>query len=466
MKNVFFNICILVIQNVIVNLISIFSVGYVANKLGNHEFGIFSLGFSYVTIYTAVGSLGLRQYAIREISKDRINTNTIVSKLLPARVTLIVLMSIVVYLSSILFGYSGYVVYIITLCLVNEIFDQFSRMFSDAFIASEKMLWISIRDICVKIIVSIMSVVFVYYGLGVGHVVFSYIFGSIVGLFINYLFYAKKFGHIEFVFDFRYIISSVKEGVGFAAIGIASIVMTKIDVIMISKLSDFISVSIYSAAVSLFYKTNIVSDSICTSFYPYFSNKTKKDMRGSYRAFSSIVILSIFISVPVCMFIFYNSGVIVELVYGSKYSGAADLLSKMSLLLPVLFLTRVCSYSLGAMGLQAIVAKVTIVGCILNVILNVVFIYKIGFVGALYATIVTQIIVFVLVSKKFIAQLVCPFVVKKTVFIIAFNFIVFNLIDSLYTVSFDELYLSIFSIVSILVYGFIGYKIFVRANYV
>lgn len=394
-RTIFQNIAILTIQHVVVNLVSVLAVGYVARRLGNEDYGVFALAFSLVAIFMAFSSFGLRQLAIREMSRERENPEEVLGRIIPARILFMLLTLLAMAMAVPLLGYKGNVVIALCWAALNGVFDQGSRIILDVFQSVERIGRIIFRDIFIKIFVAGGSILVLMAGRGLNAVFAVYVAGSLVGFLINLALYRREFKWPRLRVDRHYLVWAMREGVGYVMVSVASMIYTRIDIVMLSKMGDAVSVGIYAAAVNLYYRLNVFSDAIATAFFPAFSQMYWQDRQKTKEIYSNIIYLTAWASLPLAVGGYFVGTDLVLLIFGEDYIQAGRIFALLCLSLPLMFLNTVFNYCLGAMGKQYLVGNIVMLLCGVNFVLNLVLIRSLGMSGAAIATVATQVCGFV-----------------------------------------------------------------------
>jgi O-antigen/teichoic acid export membrane protein len=173
----------------------------------------------------------------------------------------------------------------------------------------------------------------------------------------------------------------------FAAAFIGLTIYCKVDVLMLERASD-VEAGLYTAAykfVDVFQALVIVAAS---AVYPRLSRAGERSSRseGGKRA-AELLLLG---ALPAGLALSLVSAPLVLLVFGEAYAEAGDVLARLALLFPLLSLTILGSYILGAVGRMGPVALLYGAGLVVNVGLNLWLIPELGAVGASTARLVSE----------------------------------------------------------------------------
>lgn len=188
-----------------------------------------------------------------------------------------------------------------------------------------------------------------------------------------------------------------------AAIGeFAMMFSTHIDRVMIQHFFSFEEVGFYVAIIQMIYFFMIIPKAVGTLLLPTISEyHSKKDFGNIKRVvLTSERHLSMLI-LPIMVLIFIFSESIVLIILGENFLPSANILVLLSLMIFFAFTTRPYGVLIEGINRPGIAGKINLFYCIMNVLLNVVFIPKelggiklfgLGAVGAALATLIAWII--------------------------------------------------------------------------
>lgn len=388
------NSMILGLQHVVANLLSVFVVGYIARKLGKVDYGVFSFAFTFTVIFSFIGDFGLRTLTIREVAKEREHSSEYLSKVIPARLFLIALMTAVSPLAAIILHYDAKIVGIVAIAALAAMFEQLSRIINDIFQAHEEMGKVAFRDISVRVFSGLVSIAVLYYGYGLVAVGWVYVIGTIMGLAINIILYNKRFQWPKIQIDYAFIWKNIQEGLSFMILGMASTMYASIDVFIISKLLNMESVGVYNASASLFYRLNIIADAVATASFPAIAQLYWQEKQVADNVLTKSLCGIFVISIPTAVGGYILSGDIIAMIYGGDYEGSSIVFQILIVSLPLMFLSIQLNYALGAIRLQNKLLKFMLTLLFIKIIANFILVSIFGLVGSALATFSTELIGF------------------------------------------------------------------------
>jgi O-antigen/teichoic acid export membrane protein len=234
-----------------------------------------------------------------------------------------------------------------------------------------------------KVIFIIIKAPLIYFVLAV---VFEY-FALAVGLVLVY--HSRKFSIFNWKYSKSLATSLFKDSWPLALSGIVVMVYMKIDQVMIKNMMSEESVGYYAAAVRLCEAWYFIPVTLCNAIFPAIVN-AKNVSEEFYnnrmqKLYDILTWLAIGIAVPVTIF----SGQIIQLLFGNEFSPAGPVLTIYIWAGVAVFLGVASSQYLINENLTKLSFIRTLVGMILNVILNLIFIPLYGIIGSAVATLVS-----------------------------------------------------------------------------
>jgi O-antigen/teichoic acid export membrane protein len=169
----------------------------------------------------------------------------------------------------------------------------------------------------------------------------------------------------------------------------------RIDVLLIQKFLSNEAVAIYSVAYSLYRNSSILSGIFLIKVYndvsKYFITKGKIDFKTFWQTFRILILISL------GLILFYNliGEFLVKLFFTSKFIYSVKILGAVSFALPFIFLNNLTGVTLNSIHREKVTMFSTFIGMLVNVATNLLIIPKIGILGAVISTIITEWIILV-----------------------------------------------------------------------
>ena len=128
---------------------------YVIRQLGDERFGQYSIVLAYVGLFQIFVELGMTQYVMREIARDRRKTQSLLWNLVILRVLLAILGIVVITLSGMMVGYSPELVLGIFIYTFSFLLAAFYTPLSAVLTANERLDYTMALSILGRVILEI-----------------------------------------------------------------------------------------------------------------------------------------------------------------------------------------------------------------------------------------------------------------------------------------------------------------------
>lgn len=443
------NTTVLFIATIIGYIFAFFTNMYSARYLGAEGFGIISLALAITGIFGIFTDLGLNTLTVREVSRnkglrDKFVSNTLLMKILLSFLTfglVVITVNILNYQQTV-----SNVVYLITL---SVIFGGIYAVFNSIFQAEEKMEYISIGNIlnCVLLFLGVM--IAIYYQMEIIVFAAMYVVVSVLVLLYTVTAYLWKHHLPQIKIDLNFWKPTLKEALPFGITAVFVNIYFWISSVMLSFMDGTEAVGWYNAAYRLILFFIGLITVYMTSIFPAMSSfyKTSSEsLKFAYeRSFKYLLITSIPIAVGTTLI----SDRIILLVYGTGYIPAIIALQIMVWTLVFMFINTLSGYLMGSINQQMAVTKISAIGAIINVALNVVLIPTLGYVGSSIATVLTEFSFFPLFMYIIVRA---NYINGKTVLKILPKILLANLIMAIFVMYFKDINLILLVISATVVY--------------
>lgn len=413
------NTSVLFASQVFSYVIMLFYLIYAARYLGAENYGILSFALAFTGIFAILADLGLSQYVVREVSRDkslidRYITNTISLKIILAIITLI---SAFIILN--LLNYPQQNIMVVYFILLYVLITSFSRIFYSIFQIYEKMEYQSIGIFLNAVLLFTFTYIAIQFGLNIITFALIYLIVAIIVLVLNVIICKWKFvlPKIKVEMDFWKLI--LAETIFFGLAGIFTEIYFNIDSVMLWLMVGNEAVGWYSAAYRLIFVLMFIPNVFITSVFPLMSKQfksAKELLKLEYvKMFRYLLISAIFFAIYGILF----SEKIITIIYGNGYIPSILALQLLMFVIPIIFLTYLFGNLLAAIDKQRLVTLITGICAIINIVLNIFLIPKYSFIGASIATVITEGVVFVLmftyISRYFSKFSVIPNIIKPVI---------------------------------------------------
>lgn len=404
----------------ILNIIFPFITGiYVARILLPNEIGMVESAKNLVQYFVILSFLGIPTYGLREIAKCRNN-----QKELNKTYTELMIINAI---STICFG----VLYLLLIFLVPIYKEQinlylivglliFLNLFNNTWLYEglEEFQYISIRNLLFKIISFFILIVFVRNENDYLWYASINVIGTAGNYIINIL-NSKKI--VKFSFEKIEIKKHMKFILYLVFVNLAIEIYSLVDITMLGLLCEKSNVAFYSYGIKIYRILISVLNALTTVVVPklalmYSENKIKEYNNLIAKTFKAIIL----ITVPIIIGILFTANFLICYIYGEAYISSAYVLKILSISL----LISPIGYLLGSrvMLITENEKKMIIpvmIGAVVNVVCNFIFIHFLNEVGAAIASVIGEIavmVVYLQYSKKYFKMENIKETIKKVLY--------------------------------------------------
>ncbi len=404
---------------------------YLARHFGRENFGIFSFGLAFALLAAILTDFGLSTLLVRDTSRNKKDASKYISNALLLKIFLALITVALSYAFLNSMGYKGETKAVAYIMLSFAILQSFTELYCSIFRSFERMHY----DASIKVLRMLILSAAVFYSLknNFSLVISSFSFPiteSIILLTAILLVYTR-FIKISFSFDFALLRHLLKESSFFCLSMAFAGLFLYIDQIMLSKLGSASDVGIYAAASNIAIALISIPMMYANSIYPVISRlyvSSKESLKFVYeRSFKYMLIIGLAISAG----IYALSDKIIAFLYGKEYIASSIVLAIVCWHLFLRFANVMSGFTLSSMDRQGSRVISQGIASLSKIALNFILIPFYGIVGAAIATLVTEILFFVIytffVSKygikiSVLKQFLKP-AIAALVMIAALNFI-------------------------------------------
>ncbi len=369
--------------------VSLFVGIYVARYLGPERLGILSYSASFVGLFTALATLGLDGIVVRELVKNPGGRDVLLGTAFCLKVVGAVLMWAIIVVSLLIASNDSQTTTIIAIIAFGVVFQAFNVIDFDfqAEVSSKFTIYAQLFQLAIS---SIVKLTLVWNGAHLVWFAAAYLFDSLVLAIGLVVVYFKKNGSLRtWYWQWTTAKKLLKDSWPLIISGLAVSIYMKIDQVMIKEMLGPAQVGIYAAAVKLSEAWYFIPVAITTSLFPAIVNARGKSKSLYYHRLQQLYDLMVWLAVAIALPITFIAPWLISFLYGKVFLPASDVL-RIHVWAGVFVGLGVASGKfLMAENFQNIALYRTIVGCIVNIALNVIFISYYGVTGAAVATLVS-----------------------------------------------------------------------------
>ncbi len=365
----------------------------VARTLPNYDYGkiitVFTLSNSLAVVFNFGLPIYLQRLAAQRNSKIKEVYNTSL---------FLNLLSFLVYLPSVIFFANllfGNIEFILVLIIALTVFISFASATPFGYLSGIKkyklifliILFSRIFAICLLLLVLILNIKSPVY------LLIPILISGILHFTLQYISSEKELKNIQSSkIQSRNVIKLLKVTLPLYFAVVFNFLYDKIDVLIISKIINYAELSYYSVGYGVFKSSSIAFAFLLVGGLTkasYLCN-SKKGIKLFIKKYATIIMI---ITVPIFFILFLFPDIIINILYGKKYENSIFIIKWLSPAIILLGLNNLTGVLLNSFGMFKANMIITLIGLLVNIILNILFLNYYGIIISVIATIVTEFLI-------------------------------------------------------------------------
>ncbi len=378
-------------------LLSFIYFTFLARNLGVEATGQYFFAISFATMFAVLMDLGLSPLLIREVAKEREDTNNWFSQIFTLKIIFSLLTAIIVlFLNQILFANDA-VQLLIYLTLTISIIDSFTIFFY-AFIRGRQSLKFESRGtIIFQMIVMILGLSLMRFTHQAWVFILVLMTASLFNFFYSIIILSSKF---QTKLKLYYSVDLVKKilfiSLPFSLAAIFTKVYAYIDTFFLKIFLGDAAVGFYSVAYKITFALQFIPMAFVAALYPAFTNYFKNNKQALAETFARAWQYLVFISLPISIGIMALAEHIVGRLYTDQYSFSIWPLQVLIASIPFLFSNFAFSSLLNATDRAQVNTRNIGIVMVVNIIGNLILIPRLGIWGASLTSSLSTLLLFTL----------------------------------------------------------------------
>jgi len=366
---------------------------YLVRSLGDETFGQYSIVLAFVALFQIFAEMGISQYAMREIARDRSTTQHLFWNLVVLRLLLAGFGIVVITVAALVSGYSSVMVLGVFLYTWTFVLSALEAPLETVLVANERFDYITILGVTVQVCFAVLGSLVLYLGYGLIALVAVGLLAMVPQLLLA-VWFVKRHDLLQFRVQFhvRSWPRLVRAGLPFGLISLSLIIARSIDTVILSWYWPDYVIGWYNAAyglaISLLFLFNGFNTAIVPSLSKTFVSDANRVDIWYYRSVKMIVLISLPIAVG-GMLVAYP---LIEFLFTDQYLPAAVAFQILIWDVPLLMFASFCGNMTTVVDEERTAARIYFVNALANVVLNIIVIPRYGMIGAAVVTVLTDLL--------------------------------------------------------------------------
>lgn len=367
-----------------------------ARWLGAAQLGQYAFAVALVGLVFGLANFGIQTILTREIAKDNAVTAKYLSNSLGIRflvsLPLGVIASVIV---AVLTQTEKEVIGLVLIAGVYVGLAGIATVFFGALQGCDKFREQFLLNSIYKIASLVGCAAIVAFGGGVSEILILFTVLQAAVVLVAWRYVNREICKVSIRLDKNFALNLVRRSFPLSLSSTAEYINLKSDSVLIGAMKNVQDVGIYSAATNVYMGMVALPYSLITAYFPAFSKSFSTEKDQSRQLFSRMLSLLFFGAVAMAAIVAAMSSVVIEIIYPAEFAQASLALTILCIGFPFLILNRFANLSLISMGQERYVFYITLVGAVINVTLNIIYIPQYSYVGASATTVVTEFLVMV-----------------------------------------------------------------------
>jgi O-antigen/teichoic acid export membrane protein len=368
----------------------------VARSVGVEGAGRYFLAVSFATIFAVFLDLGLSNVLIRETAKRPDDAPKLLATAIGVKALMAGLVVALTNLVAWLLGYPGETRLMILIASLAMVVDTMHLAWYGVMRGRQNLKYEAVGVVVGQAVTLGFGGLFLWLGWPLPWLVVALLINTVWNAAWAYLNLKRRFGFSPFriSLDPKTIRFFWSVTIPFALAGIFARVYSYIDSVMLSRLADETAVGHYGVAYKITFSFQCLAMSFAAAVYPAMSAAcvNQRERLGNLMTMSIKYLL--LVVAPIITGIYVLAGPLIRVIYGPEFQGSVLPLQVLIFSLLFAFLYWPAGSLLNADDRQK--ANTTVMGLtmVLNIVLNAVLLPRLGAVGASWASVASNLLLF------------------------------------------------------------------------
>lgn len=398
------NISLLTVGRVTSDILAFIFYATLARVFGESEMGNYAFAYALAYLLGFSVELGIRPLLTREVAKDEKKAPKYLANLVILQIILAIVVFILLRSVSIAMGYDDYLQALLMMAFLANTYKSIGITFVACLEASDSMGKAALVDIIERFVILITGFSLVLAGLDLLAVMIATVLGEIAYMGLAIYWVRKKFGRLPFDMDRTLVIRTVVASLPFLGASALNVLYSRVDVMMIHEFVGKAETGAYAIAYRFVESSLMVAMMAGLAIYPSLSRSfNEASTKPNYLFVAALKWLAMLGAVGSVLLVVAGDKVLV-VVFGDTYAYSGELIRYMSVLF-FIGCIKVPYWRLQfAMHREKIQLLFQAISIVINISLNIIFIPKYGGLGAVWASIISELILLMLFHWDYVKR--------------------------------------------------------------
>ncbi|MDP9227048.1 MAG: polysaccharide biosynthesis C-terminal domain-containing protein, partial [Actinomycetota bacterium] len=291
-------------------------------------------------------------------------------------------------------GYSQRVLVLVLVLAPLLALDPALAILAAAFNARAQLVYVALFQVAQSLVYGTLAVLVITTSLGVTGLAFSTVTAALCAAVLGLVVLRVNLGlRLHLNQPRRKAWSFLRAAIPIAGVGFVGVIYDRVDIVMLSVLSNASSVAHYTVPFGFVRLSWIVPSVVSAAFFPLLSRKVDSRSSDAEYLFFLVVRVFLFLSLPISLILALSSPTLLPFVFGHHYTQSVPVLQIMAWTSVFGFQNYILWYGALASRQERAVLGVQVGGLVVNVCVNAFAIPMYGASGAATALVVSDLVV-------------------------------------------------------------------------
>lgn len=371
-------------------LLGFITVSILTRYLGTGAYGSYTLVFAYLSFFSSLSDFGIQLTAIKDIAEKKTDPATIYTSYLSLKLVLTLISIVIPLIVMVFIPYTENVKVAILIGSIGVAVGSMLTYGNTLFQVKVRLDLITLTDISSRLITVALILLCILLRLNLFFIIASVGLGNCVGLATQVILLKNEltFKKIDVVYSRKLFLSSVPIGITL----FFSAIYFKVDTFLLSLFKSSVDVGIYSLSYKIIENILVLWGFYMSTLYPLIAQAKQENSDKKYKY---ILCLSIFIAL-ISSLIFLVVGFLlaplaINILGGNAFYQGILPLRILLFSVPFFFFNNFFYYYFLLKNKKTIIVVTLTCSLVFNIGINLFLIPKYGYIGASYATVITEI---------------------------------------------------------------------------
>jgi O-antigen/teichoic acid export membrane protein len=410
------SIIVLLFLNLLVKPFWVFGIDRtIQNRVGAEEYGLYFSLFGFSLLLNMISDLGITNYNNRNIAQNQDQLGIQLGLIIPVKLLLSILYCIVTISIAFCLGYSSRHFSLLIWLIVNQMLSSFILYLRSNISAMQMFITDSIISVLDKLLTILVCGIMLWGQQDLTFRIEWLVLSQTIAYSVTLLFVLpivlKKSGKIHLGFNFKNAIKILKKSFPYALLAMLMMSYSRIDAVMIERMipNGKTEAGIYAQAFRISDALSMFAILFASILLPLFAKMLKEHEPIGATLSHSFALLMIPV-ISIIAVLLNSSHEFMNLLYQQHGEESANILSLLLFGFGGICLNYIFGTLLTSAGQLSTLNKISALGLILNIILNLLMIPSYGAMGAAIANATTQLMIGI--SQAFISIRIMKIKVK------------------------------------------------------